>query len=353
MTSSSIKRRPNGRWRARYRDETGREHARHFTRKTDGEDWLEKELAAMVTGTWVDPKTAKLTVGQWCDLWIEGYEMRRPGSVRSARFHIKHIKAGLGDKPIRSIRPTAVRTWVAGLQKTLAVSTTYAVYRRFAQIMGDAAHDGVIVRSPCSRKTAPGQAKQRPYVATEAQLWKLYDVFPEHLRPAILLGAFVGLRVAEAAAAPIEDLDVAAAVFSPTIQYPSEPLKSECSRTPVPVASDAVQELVAAVEKWGGVTLVTDGRRGRTSPWAIERAMRAAREKVPGLPAEFRFHDLRHFLASALIEEGLSVKAVQAVMRHASAKTTLDTYGHLWPDTDEAVRSAMTKVFASRTASVG
>jgi hypothetical protein len=27
-------------------------------------------------------------------------------------------------------------------------------------------------------------------------------------------------------------------------------------------------------------------------------------------------------------------------MRHASAPTTLDTYGHLWPDADESTRSA-------------
>jgi hypothetical protein len=28
------------------------------------------------------------------------------------------------------------------------------------------------------------------------------------------------------------------------------------------------------------------------------RAMRTARKKLPGLPAEFRFHDLRHHLAA-------------------------------------------------------
>jgi hypothetical protein len=28
-------------------------------------------------------------------------------------------------------------------------------------------------------------------------------------------------------------------------------------------------------------------------------------------------------------------------MRHASARTTLDTYGHLWPDADESTRSAI------------
>jgi hypothetical protein len=35
-------------------------------------------------------------------------------------------------------------------------------------------------------------------------------------------------------------------------------------------------------------------------------------------------------------------------MRHASARTTLDTYGHLWPDADESARTAVGAVIAQR-----
>jgi hypothetical protein len=35
-------------------------------------------------------------------------------------------------------------------------------------------------------------------------------------------------------------------------------------------------------------------------------------------------------------------------MRHASATTTLDTYGHLWPDADESTRIAIGAVIAER-----
>jgi integrase len=53
--------------------------------------------------------------------------------------------------------------------------------------------------------------------------------------------------------------------------------------------------------------------------------MRKARSKVSGLPAGFRYHDLRHYFASLLIADGADVETVQARLRHASAKTTLDT----------------------------
>jgi hypothetical protein len=35
-------------------------------------------------------------------------------------------------------------------------------------------------------------------------------------------------------------------------------------------------------------------------------------------------------------------------MRHASATTTLDTYGHLWRDADESTRAALATVIAER-----
>jgi len=64
--------------------------------------------------------------------------------------------------------------------------------------------------------------------------------------------------------------------------------------------------LSAHVAGWPGSTILTDASGARLGPWALERAFRTARGKVAGLPAGFRYHDLRH----------------------ASAKTTLDTYGN-------------------------
>lgn len=87
-------------------------------------------------------------------------------------------------------------------------------------------------------------------------------------------------------------------------------------------------------------------------PWALQRAMRTARAKVPGLPTGFRFQDLRHYFASMLIASGADVKVVQARMRHASAKTTLDTYSHLWPDSDDSTRAAIDAAMTARAESL-
>jgi hypothetical protein len=43
------------------------------------------------------------------------------------------------------------------------------------------------------------------------------------------------------------------------------------------------------------------------------------------------------------------VKTVQSRLRHGSASTTLDTYGHMFPDRDESTRAAVEAVFQDRT----
>lgn len=79
-----------------------------------------------------------------------------------------------------------------------------------------------------------------------------------------------------------------------------------------------------------------------------DRARRARLPWAAGLPDEFRFHDLRHYFASLPIASGLDVKVVRARPRLASAKTTLDTYGHLWPDRDDTSRAAVAAVYKER-----
>lgn len=349
---ASIKKRPDGVWRARYRDDAGKEHARHFRRKVDAQAWLDEIVSSVVTGTYVDPATAKMTVGEWCDQWLVGYGTRRPSTVRQAKVHVKIIKERFGSTRLSAVKPSDVKAWTAQLRETYAPSTTYAIYRRLAQVMGDAVHDGIIPRSPCSRRTAPSQGQQRPYVATTEQVWGLYDSFPEHLRPAVLLGAFVGLRVSEAAALRVSDIDFMRGIVKPEIQYPDELLKTEVSRTPVPIPNELALLLSKNVETFDSPTVVTNEIGRQTTPWAIERAIRAHRGEVEGLPEDFRFHDLRHYLASLLIGNGLDVKVVQTRLRHANATTTLNTYGHLWPDADESARAAVADVLTARADSL-
>ncbi|HEX3826616.1 MAG TPA: site-specific integrase [Sporichthyaceae bacterium] len=253
-----------------------------------------------------------------------------------------------GPRPIVPVRPSEVREWTARLREHYAQRTVSSFCRTLVQVFADAAHDGVIQRSPCSRRTSPPIARQQPVIASTEQVWALYEVMDERTRVAVSLGAFVGLRAAETCGPRVADIDFMRGVVTPAVQYPAQPLKTEMSRTAVPIPAELSLLLSEQVRQRPAATLLTDAHDQQLTLTARSVAFRAARAKVDGLPAGFRFRDLRHYFASLLIASGADVKVVQAGLCHASAVTTLDTYGHLWPDSDQSTRAAVAAVFTAR-----
>lgn len=64
---ANIQKRPDGRWRARYRDEAGQEHAKHFTRKLDAQRWLDEVTTSVVMGQYVDPRAGKVSFKDYAE----------------------------------------------------------------------------------------------------------------------------------------------------------------------------------------------------------------------------------------------------------------------------------------------
>jgi integrase len=54
-----------------------------------------------------------------------------------------------------------------------------------------------------------------------------------------------------------------------------------------------------------------------------------------------RYHVLPHFYASAVIAATLNPKVIQSRLGPASITETMDTYGHLFPDSQELGRVAI------------
>lgn len=340
------------RWRARWVDVDGRERSRAFPTKTAAQRHVEGVSASLVRGDYIRPGDAALTVEQWCGRWLQAYEVNRPSSVRQAKTHVRRIVSVLGDERLCDVRPTMVRSWVAGLQKDgLAASTVYAHHARLSHIMADAVHDGVLQRSPCSRRTSPPMGKMKVYVATTEQVWALFDAMPAHLRPAILLGAFAGLRLGEVCGLRVEDVDFMRGAVTPRFQGGGAPLKTPGSEATVPIPRDLAVTLSEYVARYGGDHVVTDELGRPVKTFVIEREIRRTRNKVEGLPEAFTFHDTRHHYASLLIAGGADIKTVQTRMRHQSARVTLDVYGHMFDAGDDSTRDLVGRAMRSRVES--
>jgi hypothetical protein len=113
---ASIARRPDGTYRPRYRDEHGKEHARHFKGKVDAQRWLDEVTAAVQTGTYVDPGRAKLTVGKMADVWLTGKINLKPTTrARYADVLRTHVLPRWGDVPLIRVSHGEVQAWLTEL----------------------------------------------------------------------------------------------------------------------------------------------------------------------------------------------------------------------------------------------
>ncbi|HVW33679.1 MAG TPA: site-specific integrase [Acidimicrobiia bacterium] len=125
------------------------------------------------------------------------------------------------------------------------------------------------------------------------------------------------------------------------------PPKTAASRRVVPLPPIVLEALAAHIASFppGPWQLIFTNEKG--SPILrnrfSERIFRPAAKRAK-LPAGRTFHDLRHYYASVLIRHGEPVKVVQSRIGHASAKETLDTYCHLWPDSEDRTRQAVEAV---------
>ena len=116
---SSILKRPDGMYRARYRDAAGKEHARHFRRKVDAQQWIDESTASIVTGAYVDPKAGRQTFKEYAETW-RAAQVHRPTTAAHVETMLRrHVYPTLGDRPLASVLPSDVQALVKRLSGDL------------------------------------------------------------------------------------------------------------------------------------------------------------------------------------------------------------------------------------------
>jgi integrase len=178
---------------------------------------------------------------------------------------------------------------------------------------------------------------------------------PARWRAIVTLMAGTGLRPGEAAGVTVDRIDFLRRTLRVDRQlllsWPPTfgPPKTRSSYRTIPLPQVVVDALAAHLADFpagedGAVFTEHDG--GLLYRDKVTRAFRNA-AKAAGAPAGTRMHSLRHYYASLLIRHGESVKVVQARLGHASARETLDTYSHLWPDSEDMTRAAVDDVLGA------
>jgi integrase len=357
---ASIKKRPNGRWRARYLDPDGRERARHFETKRDAERWLDTIRGELASGTYTDPSLAKQTFREYAETWRVSQVHRASTADQLERHLRRNVYPVFGDHAIGSIRPTHIQAWVRGLSERLSPATVMVAFRWVSTIFRAAVQDDIIRKSPCVKITMPKPDPSAHQVEpiTVEQVRIVADAVPARYRAAVILAAGAGLRQGEVFGLTVDRVDflrrsvrVDRQLVTLTGSVRLGPPKTNASVRTVPLPHVVVNELAAHLAAFpaespdGLVFTSDDGSPVARTAFASRvwpPAARAAR-----LRAGTGFHALRHFYASLLIRHGESVKVVQSRLGHASAEETLNTYAHLWPDSEDLTRAAVDSILGA------
>lgn len=361
-------------YRIRYHD-GGRHHRQEsgFRRIIDAERALAQARIDVANGSYAPRSGADTPIGAYGAQALADWAAtcKQDTEKTLTQWH-KHVEPMWGGWRLGSVKHSDVQSWVNALADGTAdtadgqpesLSTIKKCVGMLRKVYEAANRDGLYKGDPTQgvRYPARRQAPEERHYLTAKQLLALADAaggdnHGDVRRALVLTLGLCGLRIGEARALTVADVDMGANVIHVTksrsagSHYEETTPKTQRSRRNVAmlrIVADALGPLVEGRApgdfvftntKGGMLGDVKPGNGRGGSNWYY-RAKAAA-----GVPLGLTVHDLRHTAASIAISSGANVKAVQNMLGHESAMVTLDTYADLFPDDSQAVAASMDAV---------
>lgn len=358
MARGWIRKTAAGKYRANWRDPEGRTRSKTFDRAGDAKAHLAEVETNKRHGTYQDPRIARKTLRDFWEEFLENAPGLRPATLDLyGRMTRRYILPRLGSRQLGSLTPLDVKEWVARLSEGAGPATVHAAFRVLRRILSSAVEAEIIARNPARGiKTPRAEREEMRFLGAE-ELGRVAAAVPQRYRALVLLLGYRGLRIGEATALRVEDLDLLRGKVNVTKAFSEVrgrlilgPTKTGANRS-VSLPKFLREEVAAHLAAFPAASdgLVFTGPEGgplhrsnfRLRVWGP--ALRAAEIADP----RPRVHDLRHTAAALAIAAGGHPKEIQALLGHSSITVTLDRYGHLFPSLDERMNERLEEVFLS------
>jgi len=240
----------------------------------------------------------------------------------------------------------------------LAPGTIKTRFNNVRTVLRAAVRDRVIAADPFEGITLPRVRRLEMAITLPepAQVRAILSVAPPQWQAFVAVCAFAGLRLGEAAALKVNDIDFLRRTLAVRRQVQRatggaveiRPPKYGSERT-VYIADELASLLSEHIRSWcpdGDAGRWLFGGSGGKPPHqnTVGFWWRRARDAA-GCPG-MKLHDMRHFYASGLIAAGCDVVTVQRALGHHAATVTLNTYSHLWPTAEDRTRKAAAAMMA-------
>jgi integrase len=343
------------RYEVRFRGAAGTERSRTFRTRKEAERYERSQQTALDQGSWVDPRSGRVTLATWSAEWQRTVVHLRPSTQRIYDANIRnHILPDLGEVELGKLTPSMLRGWLAGLAvkigrrgRTLAPGSVAQAYRTLNRLLEAAVENELLGRNPLRSVKAPRVEAEPMRFLSHDEVATLAAAIDLRYRALVLLAAYSGLRAGELAALRRKHVDLLRRTVTVVEQvqriggrFVVLPPKSAAGRRSVALpalVASALEEHLAAFGEPGPEGLVFPAPEGGfLRPENFRNRAWLPAVKAAGV-APLRVHDLRHTCASLGIAAGADVKVLQRMLGHASAALTLDRYGHLMPGQERSV----------------
>jgi len=304
-------------------------------------------IQAQAKGVYVDQVAGRVTLGEFAEEWLAS-KMVEPTTVNRLSSDLTvHVLPHFGHRPLAAIRPSEIQAWIKGRSQVLSPGSVENAYRVLTGLLSAATRDRLIGTTPAVGIVLPRKPKTEVVIPTDDEVSVLLDAMPDRYRIAGELAAFAGLRQGEALGLTLDRIDFLRRTLKVDRQMRTTkgqptfgPPKSEASYRVIPLADGLLAALSAHVASFPpgpDALLVTyvDGRPVRRNRFGAMWRQSKARAGL-----SFRYHDLRHYYASGLIDGGCSVPELRDALGDRSAKVIFDTYAHLMPTAEGRIRAA-------------
>lgn len=314
------------------------------------------------------------TVGELLDRWFEvARNDFSPKTVREVSGFIeRNLRPELGDVRLTKLTSASLDRYYQRLLKDggkggrpLAPSTIRRIHGILRRALAQGVRWGWLGVNPAASATPPRVSAPDIKPPSPEQVGQLQASIAEsdpELSSFVRLSAMTGARRSEVIALRWPDLDLEKAVvtISRGVVMGPDGLVEKGTKTHQArrVALDPVTvEMLAAhlesaherAEACGtGVIengfLFSSDVEGRT-PWypdSVSRRFRVACKRA-GLKG-VRLHDLRHYVATRLLSEGVDVRTVAGRLGHRNAATTLNVYSHFVPEADRQAAEVIARL---------
>jgi integrase len=355
-------------YRVQYRDPGGAMRGPVFDRKVDAQRFKTENEHAKLHNAWTDPRAGKATLRTYGDAHLAAQTFDETTREAVALRLRLHVYPQLGGYQLGALRPSVVQAWARGLQQQLAPSYVRVVFANLSAILQAAVDDGAIARNPCRvgsvKPPAPDRRTVVPWPAERVA--EVAAALPDRYRAIVATAAGLGLRQGECFGLAVDDVDFLRGVVHVRRQVRIvasrlvfAPPKTGKTRD-VPLPESVALRLAAHLEAWPAVAVTLPWREPAGRP-ETARLVFSTRERTAlartffnrhvwkpalegaGVPATRGngMHAARHYYASALLEDGVNIRALAEYLGHNDPGFTLRVYAHLMPSSEGRARAAV------------